>query len=76
MTRGDKGPDYWRVSELCSGCGQPAETTEIDFGIGAYEFWGACGVDTDVQTVTTCCEQYLVPNSWSERVKHAWEVLK
>ena len=76
LVPGDRGPDRWTLTELCAACGQPSETTEMDFGIGSYEFWGAVGVDTNVQTVTVCCESYLVPNTWSERAKHSWEVIK
>lgn len=49
---------------------------DMDFGIGSYEFWGCPGVDTNVQTVTVCCEVGTVPNRWSERLKHNWEIVK
>jgi hypothetical protein len=29
---------------------------EVDFGIGSYEYWGAKGVDIDLQEVSDCCE--------------------
>lgn len=48
----------------------------MDFGIGSYEFWGAPGVDVNIQQVTECCEDHLVPNTWSERCKHDWEIVK
>ena len=69
-------PDRIKLDELCEGCGQPAETREMDFGIGAYEFWGACGVDTNIQTVSECCEAGMVPNSRAEHLKHKWEIVK
>lgn len=62
--------------ELCEGCGQPSEVKDMDFGIGSYEFWGCPGVDTNVQTVTVCCEVGTVPNRWSEHLKHNWEIIK
>ena len=40
----------------CAECRQPCDTVELDFGIGAYEYWGATGVDVNLQTVSTCCE--------------------
>ncbi len=51
------------LDKLCAGCGQPAETKEMDFGIGAYEFWGSREVHRDIQVVTECCETGLVDNS-------------
>lgn len=47
----------------------------MDFGIGSYEYWGCPGVDVDIQQVTECCETGTVPNTWSQHVKHNWEVL-
>jgi hypothetical protein len=32
------------------------EIVTIDFGIGAYEYWGAVGYHTDEHPVTRCCE--------------------
>lgn len=58
---------------LCESCGQPADCEEVDFGIGAYEYWGAPGVDVNIQLVSTCCEAGVVPNRWSERLTHKWE---
>lgn len=71
---GDKGPG--KVSDLCESCGQPADLVEMDFGIGAYEFWGSPGVDVNIQVVTACCEASTVPNSRAEHVKHKWNVIK
>lgn len=47
---------------LCSECGQPAEAETVDFGIGAYEFWGMRGVHRDVQTVSVCCGAGFMDN--------------
>lgn len=52
--------------DLCSACGLPATDAFMDFGIGAYEYWGAKGVDRDVQYVSTCCEAGLVKNTASK----------
>jgi hypothetical protein len=41
---------------VCSECKQPAEFSLEDFGIGAYEFWGARGTHHDWQWVSECCE--------------------
>ena len=67
---------YIKLDELCEGCGQPAETSDVDFGIGAYEYWGAPGVDVNVQNVTDCCEMSLVSNSRAEHVANNWEIVK
>lgn len=41
---------------FCGACGQPCESTTVDFGYGGYEFWGRTGNHRDVQTVSACCE--------------------
>lgn len=28
----------------------------VDFGVGAYEYWGATGYHSDEHLVTRCCE--------------------
>lgn len=43
----------------CGHCGEAAEPVQRDFGIGAYEAWGATGFDRNVQTVSRCCEATL-----------------
>lgn len=48
---------------LCKACGEVATGHFADFGIGAYEYWGAWGVDKDVQWVSTCCDATLLDNS-------------
>lgn len=48
---------------LCSACGEVAEGTSVDFGIGAYEYWGSKGVDRNVQWVSRCCEATLLENT-------------
>ena len=45
-------PEY-----ICPACGvADPEIVTIDFGIGAYEYWGAVGYHTDEHPVTRCCE--------------------
>lgn len=51
---------------LCSACGEVAEGTSVDFGIGAYEYWGQRGVDRNVQWVSRCCEATLLENTASK----------
>lgn len=50
---GEPGPD----DTICPGCNvlNPDCGWE-DFGIGAYEYWGAPGVDVQMVWVTRCCE--------------------
>lgn len=46
--------DSW--GPYCGDCGRPCNTTTVDEGIGAYEYWGQKGVDVRLATVSTCCE--------------------
>ena len=55
-------------TNYCSECKKPCETVELDFGIGAYEFWGAPGVDSNIQEVSTCCEGDV----WSHEDLEDW----
>ena len=40
----------------CSACGEPCGVVTVDFGIGAYEYWGAPGYDSRPAQVSNCCE--------------------
>jgi hypothetical protein len=40
----------------CSACGQRCRKVTVDFGIGAYEYWGAPGFDVQLADVSDCCE--------------------
>lgn len=40
----------------CNACGKECTVIEVDFGIGAYEYWGATGVDVQICEVSDCCE--------------------
>lgn len=40
----------------CTECGQECTVIEVDFGIGAYEYWGATGYDSQICDVSDCCE--------------------
>lgn len=40
----------------CSVCRELCNDVERDFGIGAYEFWGAPGTDSNIQRVSQCCD--------------------
>lgn len=39
---------------------------EVDFGIGAYEYWGATGVDIRLSHVSDCCEAEFVDDEFPE----------
>ena len=41
---------------ICKECGKPCDITTTDEGIGAYEYWGATGVDVRICHVSSCCE--------------------
>lgn len=40
----------------CGECKKECDWQVLDYGIGGYEFWGARGVDVNLQTVSKCCE--------------------
>jgi len=40
----------------CTACDEPCNVITINFGIGSYEFWGAAGVDKQIEAVSDCCE--------------------
>jgi hypothetical protein len=42
--------------QFCGECGEPCEVTDVNFGIGPYEFHGRAGNDRNVRTVSACCE--------------------
>lgn len=58
------------LPELCESCGQPSEATEVDFGIGAYEYWGCPGVDVNIQMVSVCCEAPMIDNTRRNAEQH------
>lgn len=45
---------------ICEACGQPCQPIVVDFGIGAYEYWGARGNHRDEHEVSNCCEAELL----------------
>lgn len=47
----------------CTECGQQCNVMVIDFGIGAYEYWGATGIDSQPGAVSGCCEVPAVDNA-------------
>lgn len=44
---------------VCPSCGTECTGIWADFGIGAYEYWGARGVHTLMRFVSDCCEAEL-----------------
>jgi len=44
---------------FCGSCRAPCEPRTTDEGIGPYEFWGSKGVDSNIVTVSDCCEADL-----------------
>lgn len=55
----DSDSDEGGNSMWCPFCHKQVTTTVIDFGIGAYEYWGAPGVDKDLQEVCPECEAHV-----------------
>lgn len=55
---------------LCEDCGQPTEIIAVDYGIGAYEYWGVTGVHRDVKSVSACCESGWVNNNGTHTHQH------
>ena len=52
----------YQGQEICTECGKPCGSIEIDEGIGSYEYWGAPGVHHDYRTVSDCCEAEIGEN--------------
>jgi hypothetical protein len=55
---------------ICKACNRECNVVTVDFGIGAYEYWGAPGVDVQLAEVSDCCESayedtdFPEPPSW------------
>ena len=45
---------------ICEACNRECHEIQVDFGIGAYEYWGACGVDIQLAWLSDCCEADLL----------------
>ena len=43
----------------CTGCGQPNDGANVDFGRGWTEYWGSWKNDVHYEFVSTCCEAPL-----------------
>jgi hypothetical protein len=56
-------PDYDQESEVgyCKECRKNVGTKKMDFGIGAYEYWGSKEVHTDIRSVCVSCESDVGP---------------
>jgi hypothetical protein len=50
----------------CPACGKKCEGHKEDFGIGAYEYWGARGTHHDYRIVSDCCEEEMTDVSSDE----------
>jgi len=55
-TTGHYEPDHDTNCVTCPECGETTHIVTVDYGIGAYEYWGAAGVHHNYQNVTACCE--------------------
>lgn len=44
------------VQYYCCECKEPCDVTWTDEGIGAYEYWGATGVDVRWEASSDCCD--------------------
>ena len=42
---------------ICTFCRHPCTPQVIDVGYGAYEYWGATGVHTQLDVVSDCCQE-------------------
>lgn len=45
---------------FCSECKKPCREVKRNFGIGAYEYWGATGSQDNWQWVSHCCDGDVV----------------
>ena len=46
----------------CSECGKACKEVKRDFGIGAYEYWGATGSHHVWHWVSECCDGAVLLN--------------
>ena len=44
------------MAKICEGCGEECNVVTVDNGIGAYEYWGSCGVHHSYEKASDCCE--------------------
>jgi hypothetical protein len=51
---------------ICKECNHECQVITVDFGIGAYEYWGAHGVDVQLADVSNCCEASCVTEDEDE----------
>jgi len=51
--------------KYCGECLRVCKKQSLDYGIGAYEFWGAAGYDHRFAIVSVCCEAELI--TYAER---------
>jgi hypothetical protein len=52
----DHDYDYPVEYGICEDCWQECQIVSVDYGIGAYEYWGAKGVHHDYGAGSSCCE--------------------
>jgi len=48
------------MEPICSECKKPCKEARRNFGIGAYEFWGATGSQDNWRCVSHCCDGDLL----------------
>lgn len=51
---------------ICGHCGEPCGVQLVDEGYGAYEYWGARGVHTDVVAYSDCCQADVMDSDGEE----------
>lgn len=52
----DPDPDYDCTTYYCTACKKECVVYVVDEGIGAYEYWGAKGVDVRLVPYSSCCD--------------------
>lgn len=51
----DEGRPIPKGTFTCNACGEECSLSWQDTGIGAYEYWGAKGVDVRMELLSECC---------------------
>ena len=49
-------PTFEPTAAICTGCGQPCMTTQVDVGLGEVDVWGFRVNHQDHQIRSDCCE--------------------
>lgn len=59
---------------ICPECGEETRVVLMDFGFGAYEYWGARGVHVDKRWVMECCQTESPDDLIPDEPDRDWDI--